>query len=132
MGASHGIGHQLGPLGVGHGETSCILPPAVCKYNAPANVDQQRKVCQLLWRVDDAAALFSSRGLSQDSTDLGDILNAFILARDQPRTLRAVNVTEYKFPALARISLKDQWCRTNARPLMRDSNVLEILEMVEG
>lgn len=25
MGASHGIGHQPGPLGVGHGETSCIL-----------------------------------------------------------------------------------------------------------
>ncbi|CEJ57318.1 hypothetical protein PMG11_06015 [Penicillium brasilianum] len=30
MGASHGIGHQLGPLGVGHGDTSCILLPAVC------------------------------------------------------------------------------------------------------
>ena len=23
LGASHGIGHQLGPAGVGHGETSC-------------------------------------------------------------------------------------------------------------
>jgi alcohol dehydrogenase class IV len=33
MGGSHGIGHQLGPLGVGHGETSCILLPAVLKYN---------------------------------------------------------------------------------------------------
>ncbi|KAI1676090.1 Iron-containing alcohol dehydrogenase [Pyrenophora tritici-repentis] len=30
IGASHGIGHQLGPLGVGHGETSCIILPWVC------------------------------------------------------------------------------------------------------
>ena len=28
MGGSHGIGYQLGPLGVGHGETSCIMLPA--------------------------------------------------------------------------------------------------------
>tara|TARA_R110002060_G_scaffold50100_5_gene60949 strand:+ start:260 stop:688 length:429 start_codon:yes stop_codon:yes gene_type:complete len=28
MGGSHAIGHQLGPLGVGHGETSCIMLPA--------------------------------------------------------------------------------------------------------
>lgn len=43
LGASHAIGHQLGPLGVGHGETSCILLPAVCKFNAKygANVPQQ-------------------------------------------------------------------------------------------
>src|SRR5271170_3476438 len=31
VGASHGIGHQLGPLGVGHSQTSCILLPAVLK-----------------------------------------------------------------------------------------------------
>lgn len=35
LGASHGIGHMLGPFGpVGHGETSCILLPAVQKFNA--------------------------------------------------------------------------------------------------
>lgn len=33
-GASDGIGHQLGPLGVGHGHTSCVLLPSVMKYNA--------------------------------------------------------------------------------------------------
>lgn len=40
LGASHGIGHQLGPLGVGHGETSCVLLPALCKGNARANAAQ--------------------------------------------------------------------------------------------
>ena len=29
MGGSHAIGHQLGPLGVPHGVTSCIMCPAV-------------------------------------------------------------------------------------------------------
>jgi alcohol dehydrogenase class IV len=29
LGGSHGIAHQLGPLGVGRVETSCILRPAV-------------------------------------------------------------------------------------------------------
>jgi alcohol dehydrogenase class IV len=45
MGASHAIGHQLGPLGVGHGETSCVMLPAVCKFNAAkkANVERQEK-----------------------------------------------------------------------------------------
>ena len=52
MGASHGIGHQLGPLGVGHGETSCILLPAVCRYNEGVNLERQRRVveCELTAR----------------------------------------------------------------------------------
>lgn len=33
IGGSHGIGNQLGPLGVGHGEMSCIMLRAVLKYN---------------------------------------------------------------------------------------------------
>lgn len=44
MGASHAIGHQLGPLGVSHGETSCILLPAVCKYNAVKGANCERQV----------------------------------------------------------------------------------------
>lgn len=32
-GGSHGIGHQLGPLGMGHGQTSCVILPTVLKYN---------------------------------------------------------------------------------------------------
>ncbi|KAJ7444496.1 hypothetical protein FB451DRAFT_1413178 [Mycena latifolia] len=37
-GASHAIGHMLGPCGVGHGETSVFLLPAVCKFNARHNM----------------------------------------------------------------------------------------------
>ena len=34
LGASHGIDRQLGPYKVPHRENSCILMPAIAKYNA--------------------------------------------------------------------------------------------------
>lgn len=60
-GASHGIGHQLGSLGVGHGETSCILLPAVCKWNAKqnANVERQKLMNKVSWDVDAAREISS-------------------------------------------------------------------------
>lgn len=30
MGAGHGVGHMLGPMGVGHGETDELHPHASC------------------------------------------------------------------------------------------------------
>jgi alcohol dehydrogenase class IV len=56
-GASHGIGHMLGPLGkVAHGETSAILLPAVCRYNAKHGgadvLARQQQVVDRLWRID--------------------------------------------------------------------------------
>jgi hypothetical protein len=33
VGASHGIGHQLGPLGVGQGEASYKMLPSVLESN---------------------------------------------------------------------------------------------------
>ena len=44
MGASHAIGHQLGPTGVSHEKTSCILMPAVARWNTRVNEAQQEKV----------------------------------------------------------------------------------------
>ena len=45
MGASHAIGHQLGLLGVGHGETSCIMLPAVCNWNGKVGANMERQAC---------------------------------------------------------------------------------------
>lgn len=47
-GASYGIGHMMGPRGVGHGETNCILLPAVCKYNARATEEKQARIREVL------------------------------------------------------------------------------------
>ena len=133
-GASHAIGHQLGPLGVGHGETSCVLLPAVCRYNAKygANNDRQRKVLGLLWKAPDVRDVLVRRGLAADRADLGDALDAVIRELGLPRSLADVGVGRDKLDGIADNSLLDRWCITNPVPLTQKAQVLEILEMVVG
>ncbi|KAL4805199.1 alcohol dehydrogenase [Aspergillus unguis] len=132
LGASHGIGHQLGPLGVGHGETSCILLPAVCKYNAKynANNDKQARLREFLLKQETVVEVIKSRGLDQQKADLGDILDVLFRELGMPRSLGEVGVGKDKLDGLAVNSLKDRWCRSNPVPLDRKEQVLEILEAV--
>lgn len=48
-GASHANIHRIGLLGVGHGETMCLLLPAMCKNNACANSAQKQRMLDFLW-----------------------------------------------------------------------------------
>ncbi|KAI0481889.1 putative Fe-containing alcohol dehydrogenase [Xylaria cf. heliscus] len=131
LGASHGIGHQLGPAGVGHGETSCVLNPAVCKYNYAkgANVARQDAVAALLWDDARAAAVFEDRGLRRDSADLGDLMDAIVRALGMPRTLKEFGIGEDKLDGIAEHSLQNRWVKTNPAHLDKEG-VLEILRMV--
>ncbi|KAI0874343.1 putative Fe-containing alcohol dehydrogenase [Hypoxylon argillaceum] len=131
MGASHGIGHQLGPAGVGHGETSCILNPVVCKYNyaKKANVARQDAVTEILWQDAQAIAVFEGRGLKKESADLGDLMDAIIRALGLPRTLKEFGIGEDRLDGIAEHSLHDRWVKTNPAHLDKES-VLEILRMV--
>ncbi|KAI1484224.1 putative Fe-containing alcohol dehydrogenase [Daldinia eschscholtzii] len=126
-----GIGHQLGPAGVGHGETSCILNPAVCKYNYKkgANVERQNAIIQLLWESPEAREIFSRKGLKKETADLGDLMDAIIRALEMPRTLSEFGIGEDKLSGIAENSLKDRWVKTNPAPLDKEG-VLEILRMV--
>ncbi|KAF4447936.1 hypothetical protein F53441_8595 [Fusarium austroafricanum] len=131
LGASHAIGHQLGPLGVGHGETSCILLPAVCRWNLKKNANSERQglVRDLLLQEDEVHQLLLSNGLDLSAVSLGDILEAFISALGMPQSLEEVGVGEGKFEIIARNSLEDIWIRTNAFPITEESQVREILDM---
>lgn len=141
LGASHGIGHQLGPLGVGHGETSCILLPAVCAFNARHSTNaeseahatdiptKQDRVLDVLWTEPNVAAALTSRGLSKEKADLSACLDAIISELGMPRSLGALGVDRNKFSELASSSLNDRWCQTNAVPLRQKAQVVEILEM---
>src|SRR5204862_2654348 len=45
MGASHGIGYVLGALfDIPHGHTSCIMLPALMRWNKPVNSERQALV----------------------------------------------------------------------------------------
>jgi alcohol dehydrogenase class IV len=134
LGASHAIGHQLGPLGVGHGETSCILLPAVCKYNAKegGNTERQAEVVAFLANDRTILALLEAKGLDAGKVDLGDILDCVIRELSMPRTLKDVKVGRDKLDVLAENSLHDIWIKTNAVPITDKAQVMEILEMVVG
>ena len=130
-GASHGIGHMLGPLGVAHGETSCVLMPAVAKYNAKyeGNIERQRLVKKVLWDLDVAKERFQARGLHEETADLGDLIDAIFRELQMPRSLREVGVGRDKFDGIAINSLEDYMCKNNPVPLVKKEQVLEILEM---
>lgn len=123
---------QLGPLGVGHGETSCILLPAVCKYNAKynANNDRQSRLRDFLLKQPILEKVSESRGLNKETADLGDVLDALFRELGMPRSLGEVGVGRDQLDGLAANSLHDRWCRTNPVPLNEKAQVLEILEQV--
>ncbi|CAJ2506244.1 Uu.00g003740.m01.CDS01 [Anthostomella pinea] len=126
-------GHQLGPAGVGHSETSCILNPAVCKFNYAkrSNVERQDAICKLLWDDPKAVGVFEKVGLKRGSAELGDPMDAIICALFMPRTLREFGIGEDKLDGIAEHSLTDRWVKTNPAPLDK-KGVLEILRMVLG
>lgn len=132
VGASHGIGHQLGPLGVGHGETSCVLLPAVLKYNhthGTAEVQsRQQRVCEIFWGDPTVSEALMGEGLTKEDADAGDLVKAFIKALGMPTNLKEVGVDRDKFDALADNSLKDICTQTNPVSLDKEG-VLKILEM---
>ncbi|KAJ8122956.1 hypothetical protein O1611_g9708 [Lasiodiplodia mahajangana] len=131
-GASHGIGHNLGPLGVGHGQTSCILLPSVMKYNARVNGDMQKRIAESIWSEVDIADILKKNGLSQVESDFGDALGAIFDELGMPRSLKDVGVGRDKWDQLAANSLEDKCCKENPVPLTKKEQVLEILEMCSG
>jgi alcohol dehydrogenase class IV len=130
MGGSRRIGHQLSPLGVGHRETSCILPPAMCKFNARVNEKQQQKVLDILWSEPSIKAILEKRKLEQGKTDLGDALDAVLRDLGMPRSLGDFGFGRENLDGLGEESLSDRYCKTNAIPLERKKQLMEILKKV--
>ncbi|CAK7226236.1 hypothetical protein SBRCBS47491_006163 [Sporothrix bragantina] len=129
LGASHGIGHQLGPQGVPHAETTCVLLPAVLKYNARVNRDQQKLVLDTLWDEPVVSeALLKQAKLDRETADLGDALDVIIRLLDLPRTLSHYGIGRDKLDSIATLSVTDWMCKTNPVPLETPARVMEILE----
>ncbi|KAJ9268443.1 hypothetical protein DTO212C5_5405 [Paecilomyces variotii] len=108
----------LGPLGVGHGETSCILLPA--------------RVLGFLTSNPIVSEVLETLQVDVAKADLGDVLDAIIRELGLSRSLVDVGVGRDKLDRLAVNSLEDRCCVTNPVPLKEKEQVLEILEMVVG
>lgn len=133
LGASHAVGHQLGPLGVPHGETSCVMLPAVCAFNmrSSACAQKQSKVAQLLLSTPTIPPLLQTAGIDPATTQLADILDIFLRRLGMPRSLSEVGVEgDEKLRQLARNSLQDHWIQTNAIPITEEIQMMELLALV--
>jgi len=115
MGASHGIGYVLGAeFGIPHGHTSCIMLPAVMRWNKPANADRQAQV---------------SLAMSQPGSDAGALLDSFIGRLGMPRSLGAVKIEPASFQRIAEQSMHTPWVPRNPRRIDGPAQVREILEL---
>ncbi|MDC0147505.1 iron-containing alcohol dehydrogenase [Alphaproteobacteria bacterium] len=115
MGASHGLGYILGGMfGVAHGETSCVLLPAVLQWNAQQNPDAQIAISQALGDADKPAH---------------ELVAAFIQSLGLPSCLADVGITPDKFDAIAQAGVDHGVVTANSRAITRREDILEILAL---
>jgi maleylacetate reductase len=115
MGASHGIGYVLGAVfDIPHGHTSCIMLPAVMRWNKPVNAECQALVAAAMGRPGEEA---------------GDVLADFIAGLGMPRSLGAVKIRPESFARLAEQAMDTPWVPRNPRPIAGPAQVREILEL---
>jgi maleylacetate reductase len=113
MGASHGIGYVLGAeFDVPHGYTSCVMLPAVMRWNRSANAERQALV---------AAAM------GHPGQDAGDVLDQFIRGLGLPRSLQDVRVGPEHFDRIAKAAMRTPWVPRNPRRIDDPAQIREIL-----
>ncbi len=115
MGASHGIGYVLGAaFGVPHGYTSCVMLPAVMRWNKPDNRGRQELV---------------SAAMGHPGEDAAEVLDWFIRDLGMPRSLHAVKIGPEHFEAIAEQAMATPWIPRNPRKIDGPAQVREILAL---
>lgn len=113
-GASHGMGHALGAdAGVPHGITSCVLLPAVMRFNAAVCARQMAEVAHAMGDASQPAA---------------DQVEALIASLGLPTRLSQLGMDRGRLPVIAQKSMANPWVHTNPRKIANESVVLELLE----
>ncbi len=114
-GASHGIGYALGALfDVPHGHTSCVMLPAVLRWNEAANGERQRALAAAIGRGD---------------RPLWQTIAGLVAELGQPGRLRDVGLSEADLPKLAEAALAYSPVLHNPRRIQNAANVMEILRL---
>ena len=115
MGASHGIGYLLGSIGsVPHGHTSCVMLPAVLKWNESFNKEKQKWIANALGRP----KLSASDAVAELISDLG-----------LPRTLSDVGIRNDQWDKIAEYGVKHPTVLSNPKPITKKSDIIEILKL---
>ncbi len=114
-GASHGIGYVLGAgYGVPHGHTSCVMLPAVLRWNASFNGERQK-------------ALRAAMGAPERPA--GDLVAELVQRIGQPGNLRALGIKRENLPDIAERAMTYAPVRRNPKKIAGPADVMEILEI---
>jgi maleylacetate reductase len=115
VGASHAVGHALGAhSGVQHGLTSCVMLPAVMRWNIGVNADRQAIVAEAMGYPGEAA---------------GDVIERLIRDLGLPTRLRDIGIKRQDFDQIARKVMGDHSIAGNARQPRVPEELVELLEM---
>jgi maleylacetate reductase len=115
IGASHGIGHILGGrFKIPHGITSCVMLPAVLRWNAAVNGDRQKRISALMGAPDRAAS---------------DLVRDLVAGLGLPSRLRDIGIKRDDFAAIAEHSMHDPAIPANPRKIAGPQDIAEILEL---
>lgn len=114
-GASHGIGYVLGSgYGVPHGHTSCVMLPAVLRWNASFNGERQKALSAAMGQPDKAA---------------GDLIADLVARIEQPGNLRALGIKREDLGEIAERAMTYAPVRRNPKKISGPADVSEILEI---
>ena len=118
MGASHGLGYILGGMfGVAHGETSCVLLPAVLQWNAQKHPDAQLAISQALGDAQQPAHV---------------LIRQLIKSLGLPSCLTEVGIGADKFQAIAEAGEHHGVVTANSRAITSQNDILEILQLAQN
>lgn len=114
-GASHGIGYVLGgTFGVAHGHTSCVMLPAVLRWNAAVNAERQRAL---------------SEAMGAPGRPAADLVSELVGGLNLPCSLRALDIAKDSLAEIASRALAYEPVRMNPRRIDRPEDVQEILAL---
>lgn len=120
MGASHAIGHILGPaFDVPHGYTSCVALPAVLRWNA--------EDADSLKRQELVVSAFQSAGVKKSSA--ADCVAGLVTDLGLPLSMADVGVATTDLEDCARRTMNDPLVQTNPRKINGWEDVKSILEL---
>lgn len=115
IGASHGIGHILGGrFKIPHGITSCVMLPAVLRWNAAVNAERQKRISALMGAPDRAAS---------------DLVRELVAGLGLPTRLRDIGIKRDDFAAIAEHSMYDPAIPVNPRTIAGAQDIEEILDI---
>jgi maleylacetate reductase len=103
-----------GGFDVPHGYTSCVMLPAVMRWNRSVNGERQAMVAV---------------AMGHPGKEASDVLDAFIRGLGMPRSLRDIKIAPEHFDQIARQAMNTPWVPRNPRKIEGPAQVREILDL---